>query len=209
MFRENPPPIYLSLGWEPIAVLWGGLLHSSLTPTPLIIIIQPGPAPILSLPLPPSLFYLPSAPLPSLPYPPHPYVTMLHHGLRHHGAPSPGHLPSLPYLHRHLLVTSLPLPPQPLFPPPLSPSIPLPPSPLPLPLQSSCPALTCGATVPGVEGSRNFQGLRFLAKCCWLPISRDELVLQSGEELHHSARTAHTVHTAYNVHSIQCTHCIQ
>ena len=25
------------LGWEPIAVLWGGLLHSSLTPTPSII----------------------------------------------------------------------------------------------------------------------------------------------------------------------------
>ena len=30
------PPFYLQMGWEPIAVLWGGLLHSILTPTPLI-----------------------------------------------------------------------------------------------------------------------------------------------------------------------------
>ena len=35
------PPIHLQMGWEPIAVLWGGLLHSSLTPTPSI---HPSPA---------------------------------------------------------------------------------------------------------------------------------------------------------------------
>mgnify|MGYP006956433010 CR=1 FL=1 len=39
------PPIHLQLGWEPIAVLWGGSLHSSLTPTP-IIHLQTGWEPI-------------------------------------------------------------------------------------------------------------------------------------------------------------------
>ena len=37
----TPSSIHLQLGWEPMAVLWGGLLFSSLNPTPPIPHLHP------------------------------------------------------------------------------------------------------------------------------------------------------------------------